>query len=366
MPAVNFSLKHYQKQALEQLRTYLAGCSTEGPNDAFYKQTRRPYTEAPEIDKDVPYVCLRIPTGGGKTIMAAHAIGIAADEFLKANAAIVLWLVPSEAIRDQTLSALKDLEHPYRAALIKDFGHAVKVMTKDEALSVTPADANGSVCIIVSTIQSFRRTKKDGSDDPEGLKVYEDAGALMPHFSGLRERQKQGLELIANSHQPKSSLLNLIKLHRPVVIVDEAHYARTVLSLNTLARLIPSLILEMTATPRLPEHGSDPSNILHSVSAAELKAEEMIKLPIQLTTNTDWQQTVGAALDCQSELEELAKKNNSKQANISGRSFCFRHRPKEEQIRSVSSHLPIFFFRIKRFQKNKSLSIQVRITNWMV
>ena len=95
-----------------------------------------------------------------------------------------------------------------------------------------------------------------------------------------------------------------------MVIVDEAHNVRTPLSFDTLARFSPSLILELTATPQTehnPSCDQHASNVLHSVSAAELKVEEMIKLPIKLTTDRDWQRTIGVACDCRAALEEAAK-----------------------------------------------------------
>jgi type III restriction enzyme len=95
-----------------------------------------------------------------------------------------------------------------------------------------------------------------------------------------------------------------------MVIVDEAHNARTDLSFKTLAGFDPSLILELTATPQLasnPSKGEYPSNVLFHVSAAELKAEDMIKLPIRLNTDRDWLQVMGQARDCRAMLEEAAK-----------------------------------------------------------
>jgi len=49
---------------------------------AFYEQTRRPYHHV-ETLKGLPYVCVRVPTGGGKTVLAAHSIGIAASNLLR-------------------------------------------------------------------------------------------------------------------------------------------------------------------------------------------------------------------------------------------------------------------------------------------
>ena len=305
MAGTVLELKEYQQASLDALRRFLKLTVRYDEADVgFIKETGLPYRNAPLIAPGTPYVCLRIPTGGGKTIMASHAVGIAAFEYMQAPNPMVLWLVPSDAILEQTLAALKNLEHPYRTALAKDFGRNVSVLSKDEALAMSRADAEASACIIVSTIQSFR------IDETKNRKVYEDSGDLMGHFSGLSTEQIERLQVVEGTDRPIASLANLLKLHRPMVIVDEAHNARTNLSFDTLARFDPSPILELTATPQTdhdPAKDQHASNILHSVSAAELKAEEMIKLPIRLTTDTKWRKTVGAALDCQSALEEAAK-----------------------------------------------------------
>jgi type III restriction enzyme len=230
----------------------------------------------------MPYVCLRIPTGGGKTLVAAHAIGDAAVVHLQVTNPMVLWLVPSTPIRDQTLAALKDRAHPYRAALAADFGENVSVMTVQEAQSISRPDALGNACIIVATIQAFRR------EETEGLKVYADNGALMSQFGEAAERRVDRLEKIEGTNRPVRSLENFLRLHRPMVIVDQAHNARTPLSFQMLSRFYPSMVLELTATPELennPEREKHPPNILHHISAAELKVAEMIKLPIRLQTD---------------------------------------------------------------------------------
>ncbi|HWK42094.1 MAG TPA: hypothetical protein VNR60_09200 [Croceibacterium sp.] len=71
------------------------------------------------------------------------------------------------------------------------------------------------------------------------------------------------------------SFANVMRLVRPVMIVDEAHNFVTGLSEETGARLNPSAIIEFTATPLQ-------SNVIVSATADELKAEQMIKLPIHL------------------------------------------------------------------------------------
>ncbi|OYX60293.1 MAG: hypothetical protein B7Y89_16590 [Novosphingobium sp. 32-60-15] len=54
---------------------------------------------------ETPYVCLRLPTGGGKTILAAHSITVAKESWLEKDFPLVLWLVPTTTIRRQTVEA---------------------------------------------------------------------------------------------------------------------------------------------------------------------------------------------------------------------------------------------------------------------
>ena len=299
-------LKDYQQRALDALTTYFQTCLQAGnADDAFYKVTRQkygqgiPYHPVKELP-GLPYVCLRLPTGGGKTLLAAHAVSIAAGEFLHSDHPLVLWLTPSNAIREQTIQALRDLQHPYRQALEAKVG-PINILDISEALYVQPASINTSTTIIVSTMQAFR------VEDTEGRKVYEPSGALMGHFSALTAEALQDIETYQNG-EPVTSLANVLRLHRPILIVDEAHNARTGLSFETLARFRPACILEFTATPDLQ---SSPSNVLHTVSAAELKTEGMIKLPIRLETRSDWREVVSAAISTRNQLEEASRQERA-------------------------------------------------------
>lgn len=289
-----FTLRLYQEQCLTALGNYLSEVAATGDADtAFYKFTRRPYHEAPALP-GLPYICLRVPTGGGKTILAAHSVAVAANSFLKSDTPCVLWLVPSQTIRDQTLATLQDRTHPNRRALADRFGENLRVMTVTDALYAKRADYDGGACVIVSTLQAFRR------EETEGLKVYEANGELMDHFAALPDALRHLLDK-GPGGDPVPSLANVLRIRRPVVIVDEAHNARTALSFDVLARLAPSLIVEFTATPVTPAQadaakGIIPSNILHQVSAAELKTAEMIKLPVVLRGRPDSNDTIADAI----------------------------------------------------------------------
>jgi len=295
-------LRQYQEQSLEKLAEFLRRTSEWGAKKSFIYQTERPYRDVPGM-VGLPYVCLRVPTGGGKTLMACHAVRITAREFMHLDRPVCLWLAPSNAIVKQTLDALKDRKHPYRQVLDAAFTGNVRVMDLTEALYVTKGDLEGAACVIVGTLQALR------VEDIDGRKVYEDSGYLMPHFSGLPQSVQEDLEnngdgLIVHS------LGNVLRMHRPLVIMDEAHNARTQLSFGTLTRFHPACIIEFTATPETkhnPEKGLFASNVLHHVSARELKEAEMVKLPIKLRTHFDWRQIVSDALDTRRNLEKLAE-----------------------------------------------------------
>ena len=293
---MHLPLKEYQERTLETLTAYYQNClRLQNVNTAFYDLTQRPYAALDGL-RGMPYVCLRLPTGGGKTFVACHAVSITASELLKTDSPIVLWLTPSNAIRDQTLKALKEPDHPYRDAF-RSAGHNVEIRTIGEALYLQPHILNTKTTIIVSTMQAFR------VEETEGRKVYEDSGALMGHFTHLSEDVLSEIE--QDNGKPVYSLANLLCVKRPLVIVDEAHNARTPLSFETLARFNPSAIIEFTATPAMEENRS---NVLYTVSAAELQAEDMIKMPILLETKPDWKRLLTDAISQRNTLEVDAGK----------------------------------------------------------
>lgn len=295
-------LKDFQLRTLDTLRAFFRACVRFGkPYLAFTEITVEryglgvPYIPAPELP-ELPYVCLRLPTGGGKTLVAAHSVEIAAREYVRSESPLVVWLVPSNAILSQTLRALRDRKHPYRQAL-ETIGPNVTILDMGEALAVQPSTLQG-VTVIVSTMQAVR------VEDTSNRKFYEQNGSLMGHFiSGLEPAQLAKLEKYEDG-KPIPSLANVLALHRPIVIVDEAHNARTELSFRTLARFSPSCIIELTATPDTEDN---PSNVLHTVSAAELKAEGMIKLPIYLETHQDWKVAIAKAVAQRNELESVSR-----------------------------------------------------------
>ncbi len=285
-------LKEYQIGLLDAFEGFLARTlELKSPAAAFAESTLAgfghslAYHPLPGGD-EIPYVCLRVPTGGGKTRIAGQAIARVNRAFLPVEHSLVIWLVPSDPILQQTLYALKtpgELLHEDMRSL---FG-MVNVLNISEALAMQPATLDTGNTIIVSTMQSFKR------DTYDGLRVYRQNGALMPHFLGVSESQR-------GDH----SLVDVIRLRRPFVVVDEAHNQGSPLAFDTLLRLNPACILELTATP---DRTSQPSNVLRSVSAATLQAEDMLKLPLELATHPEWRVSLRDAVARLRMLEQEAE-----------------------------------------------------------
>src|SRR6476619_6422371 len=181
------TLKDYQTRVLDSLRDFFRVVArNRDPDHAFREVTRRVFGDAPPyfpvsvagLESRMPYVCLRVPTGGGKTLLACYAAGLALHDFMRADHAVVLWLVPSNTILDQTADALRDSRHDYRRALELACG-AVEVVTIEEALRLPRATVDGQTVVIVATIQSFR------VEDTTGRKVYDQNGAFAEHLLNL-------------------------------------------------------------------------------------------------------------------------------------------------------------------------------------
>ena len=272
------------------------------------------------IGEPIPHVCLKVPTGGGKTLLGVEAV-----RHLKLGTGFVLWLVPTKAIYTQTWDAFRNKEHPYRQVLEHASGGRVKLLQKDDRF--TKQDIENHLCIMLLMLPAANRNR-----NKEFLKIFRDSSGYASFFpveDDMREHQALSekhpdLETAENDQtaQPrfarnpkdtliKQSLFNVLKLLRPTVILDEAHkaygspdLARNKTFVEAVNRLNPRFVLELSATPKLGI-----SNILVNISGLALKEEEMIKLPIQLRNfpNSDWKYTLAQTKIERDKLEEAAK-----------------------------------------------------------
>ena len=300
----NVQLKSYQVKTLDSLRDYLSQARFLGAKAAYEAHEKpgvvniRPYRALPGLEA-VPFVCLRLPTGGGKTLLSAHAVRIASETYLEREFPLVLWLVPTDTIRRQTLETLQKPSNPNYEALHAAFDGRFRVLDIADFTLIQPQDVAGRACIVVGTVQTLRVTSTDGR------KVYAHNENLEQHFKRVPSAI-EGLERIESSPDKiRFSFANLLHLHRPMVMVDEAHNFSTGLSEEVQKRINAACVIEFTATPTAS------SNILHSVSAMELKAEEMIKLPIVLTEHKTWEEAVRDSILTRQRLETLCAQESS-------------------------------------------------------
>ena len=327
-------LKEYQTRALgafERWRDALAAAEQESAEDiAYYTGRGRPVpddagnypktawqqlaktgevaaTAGRYVDRTaaagfpIPHICFKVPTGGGKTLLGAAAL-----ERLNRPAGLVLWMVPSNAIYRQTKAALWSREHPYRQMLERASGGRVRMLEKDDPF--TAGDVANYLCVMLVSLQSANR-----KNNRDFLRMFRDSGRYPTLFPDSDDAMGDGrlrskypdLDPPDDNAPVKHSLFNVFKMLRPVIVLDEAHKAYGQKSENSdefvasINRLNPSLVIELSATP-----SNRRSNLLVDISGVDLKAEEMIKLPVQVTsfTNAEWQYTLSEA---HAELERL-------------------------------------------------------------
>ena len=255
-----------------------------------------------DAGRPIPHICFKIPTGGGKTLLAAAAL-----ERLNRQTGLTLWVTPTRAIYEQTRAALRNREHPYRQMLERASAGRVKLLEKDDQF--TRADVANYLCVMLLMLPAANRQK-----GKEFLRMFRDSGRYPTLFPDSDDAMGDGkllseypdLERAFEGGPVKHSLFNAFKMLRPVVVLDEAHKAYGLKKRESneefaaaINRLDPSLVIELSATPN-----KGISNLLVDITGVELKNEEMIKLPVEVTsfTNADWHHTLAQA---HAELERI-------------------------------------------------------------
>ena len=293
-------LKDYPRMAWEQLKNknLLPGLIKADAPSQVPEYVSRPAASG----QPIPHVCFKVPTGGGKTLLGASAI-----ERIKPGVGLVLWIVPTRAIYQQTWDAFKRRDHPYRQILERTSGGRVKLLRKDERF--TRADIEHYLCVMVLMLPSANRNK-----NKEFLKIFRDSGGYASFFPAADDLvashrfSEQYKDLERQGEVLRQSLINVLKTLRPVVVLDEAHKAygksdtATKEFVKAVNRLNPRFVLELSATPKVGI-----SNVLVNIPGTALRDEEMIKLPVNIHnfTNSDWKYTLAQT---KMKLDELLKR----------------------------------------------------------
>ena len=242
----------------------------------------------------VPYVCMKVPTGGGKTYIACSSLTRIFDKLPAGQPRFVIWLVPSDAILTQTYKAFNDATHEYRRKLNLDFSGRVQIYNKDQLLNgqnFDPDTVMSQLSICVFSYASFRINSKSA----DARKVNQENGNLKRWADYFQDKSL----LLADT--PDTALIQVLRQLTPLVVVDESHNAGSKLSVEMLQRLNPNFILALTATPLKG------TNILSYVDARELKRENMVKLPVVVYNRHDRNTVIRDAIQLQRSLEKAAE-----------------------------------------------------------
>lgn len=257
------------------------------------------------IGKNIPNVCIKLPTGGGKTLLASHTLQQIQNKFFNKNNGLVVWVVPSEAIFKQTYKNLKNKEHPIRQTIDKISAGKTLILKKNDLFEKRDTEEN--LVIMLLMLQSSNRKNN------EFLKIFKDTGDYSSFFPEIDDdfENKKIISKINNlDTYPedktiliKQSLANVLKVLQPIFIIDEIHKANSELARKTVREFNPSFVLSLSATP------NKDSNIIDSIGGLELKKENMIKIPISLnaTQEIDWKKTLSSSFKKLLELESASK-----------------------------------------------------------
>jgi len=319
-------LKRYQERVLREVTIFLEALASQQASgnakyaaleawDAAKKHFQLPgqyQSRRNGLEKDLPTFCIKVPTGGGKTLLAAEILGVTHRTILRDRngAGLVLWVVPSDQIYKDTLRALRDRRHSYRESLEFGLSRRIEVWEKHEIARLTPAQLRSNLNVLILKLASANRETREQlkffrdsggnivqhfppEDEPEQHKTLK---ARMPNLDMLAEDETRGEYLV------KTSLANLVRICEPAVILDEGHKATSNLARKTIEGFNASIVVELSATP---PHGA---NVLVRVSGQELLDEHMIKLPINIANSNQrsWRECLTQARDRRDELAKLA------------------------------------------------------------
>lgn len=316
-------LKDYQADVLTDLSKYLETlleCKGHLPN-AFskYWKDRGVLNQAYKNNiKEVPHVCVKVPTAGGKTFIAVNALDRIFSAFAEYNPTrpkFVVWLVPSLTILEQTVKNLSNIDHPYRQRLNDLFNGRVQIYEKADVLQGAGFNADTvkeQLSVVVMSFDSLKATNK------ENRKAFQENGYLASFLND----DSEVVESLEGTDP--SALINVMRTLKPVVVVDESHNAESTLSVDMLRNLNPSFIFDLTATPR------DNSNIISYVDALRLKKQNMVKLPVIVANQRSQEDVIMAALNMRRQLEEFAKKAEEKGGGYIRPIVLFQAEPKNK------------------------------------
>ncbi|HUG89256.1 MAG TPA: DEAD/DEAH box helicase family protein [Planctomycetaceae bacterium] len=315
-------LKQYQRRVLDEVERYLDEVARQHADgnrrhaalDAWERlRLRGRYHDRRNgLGEDLPTFCIKVPTGGGKTVLATQVLGAIHRTILRERngAGLVLWVVPSSQIYRDTLRRLRDRRDWYRVMLEHAVSRRLEIWEKHEIARLSATRLRDNLNILVLQLASTNRETR------EQLKFFRDSGGnIVQHFPPESDweahkalkQQVPNLDMLEDDesthrHLAATSIGNLVRLCRPAVILDEGHKATSQLARSTIEEFNASVVVELSATPQRE------ANVLSRVSGQELLDEQMIKLPLNIATSgqKSWKDVLTQARDKRDALARIA------------------------------------------------------------
>ena len=279
--------KSYQTIVINTIGEFFADLKAkdDSPRRAFNSAKDTNASYIPMLhDAKCPALCVKVPTGGGKTLLSAYAAGTASKHYFpdpRGKRPLVLFLVRHKHVVNQTYDQLSDPANHLHQQLVKDLGNP-NVALLDPKSATESMLSDSQALVLVSTVAAL--TGKD--------KECRNFSKASEQFGNL-------------------SMCQRVAARRPIVILDEAHNAKSaeaIFQSDTLRDIQPSCVLEFTATPREDKKGNNLHNVLVEVSARQLIDAKMAKNPFRIKChNNGWQSPIKAAFERRQQLEDIAK-----------------------------------------------------------
>lgn len=89
-----------------------------------------------------PRIVMKVPTGGGKTLLAVEAIREYQNIFARKRTGLIVWIVPSETIYSQTVQKLRNKANPLRQLLDQASGNKTLILEKGQRLTTHDIEEN--------------------------------------------------------------------------------------------------------------------------------------------------------------------------------------------------------------------------------
>ena len=144
-------LKNYQNKVVTELKLFYS--NARQTKDAFdiakknlpenmrntlnwvqatFQNTKKEYKDQSinGLGEYYPRIVMKVPTGGGKTLLAVESIREYQNIFARKRTGLIVWIVPSETIYSQTVQKLRDKSNHLRQLLDQSSGNKTLILEK--------------------------------------------------------------------------------------------------------------------------------------------------------------------------------------------------------------------------------------------